>query len=207
MSVDSLRIKTMLLTAAEFILDHVTELTRLDCDLGDGDHGTTMEKIAKVMVSEVSTWEADTSVKEGLTALNDVLEDVSGGSAAPLVGSFICGMAEAADDDEDTDAFIRTTLLGAYDEFYDISGAEPGCKTMMDAIHPATEVIRNHLILDKTVLVEAACAARAGSDATVSMIGKFGRARYIGEGAIGHKDPGSVSFALFYEGLAQGYQK
>ena len=56
-----------------------------------------------------------------------------------------------------------------------------------------------------SVKEKAAEAARAGSDNTNGMLAKFGRARYIGERCLGHKDPGSVTFAYFYEGLAKGY--
>lgn len=205
MSVEPLKIKNMLLTSANKIIGNVENLTRLDCELGDGDHGTTMEKIAKALVAEVETWNDETDLKEALETLNDTLEDISGGSAAPLFGSFVCGMADTADTSEDTDTFIKTILLGAYDEFFDTSGAKPGGKSMMDAIYPATEVIRNAGKIDQEVLNQAAKAAREGSDATADMLGKYGRARYIGDRAIGHTDPGSVSFALFYEGLAEGY--
>ena len=102
-----------------------------------------MEKIAKALVTEVDAWNEETDLKEALEALNDTLEDISGGSAAPLFGSFVCGMADAADPSQDTDAFIKTILLGAYEEFFDTSGAKPGGKSMMDAIYPATEVIRS----------------------------------------------------------------
>lgn len=206
MSVETLKIKNMLLTSANKILENVAYLTKLDCELGDGDHGTTMEKIAKAIVTKVSDWDVSTNAKEGLESLNDTLEDISGGSAAPLFGSFICGMAEAAEPEAETEVFIRDTLLGAYDEFFDTSGAKPGGKSMMDAIYPATEVVKGCDELNGAVLEQAAAAARAGSDATTEMLGKYGRARYIGDRAIGYKDPGSVSFALFYEGLAEGYK-
>lgn len=207
MSVNSLKIKTMLLTSAQNILSHVNELTKLDCELGDGDHGNTMEKIANTIVKEVSPWTEETNAKEGLESLNDTLEDISGGSAAPLFGAFICGMADAANVEEDTEVFIRSILLGAYDEFLDTSGAKPGGKSMMDAIYPATSVIRNAKSATAEILAEAAKAARKGSDDTTEMLGKYGRARYIGERSLGHIDPGSVSFALFYEGLSEGYSK
>jgi len=76
---------------------------------------------------------------------------------------------------------------------------------MMDAIYPATEVIRNSTDSMKTTLEKAADAAQVGSDNTVNMLAKFGRARYIGERCLGHKDPGSVTFAYFYKGLSKGY--
>ena len=104
MSVETLKIKNMLLTSANKIISSVENLTKLDCELGDGDHGTTMEKIAKALVSEVNVWNEETNLKEALETLNDTLEDISGGSAAPLFGSFICGMADTADPSEDTDS-------------------------------------------------------------------------------------------------------
>ena len=204
MSVESLKIKVMFTAAAQNILDHTEELTKLDCELGDGDHGTTMEKIAKAVLAETESWSESTDMKAALESLNDTLEDVSGGSAAPLFGAFVCGMADSADNTEDTGVFMKTILLGAYEEFFDTSGAKPGGKSMMDAIYPATEIIRACDTVNGEVLKKAAQAARAGSDATADMLGKYGRARYIGDRAIGHRDPGSVSFALFYEGLSQG---
>lgn len=206
MPLEPLKIKTMLLTAAREIADHVDILTDLDCALGDGDHGTTMKKLTQVMFDQIEPWNETTNLKDGLESLTDALEDVSGGSAGPLFSAFICGMAEAADvEAPNTDAFIKNILLGAYDEFFVTSKAVVGDKTMMDAIYPATEVIRTSTTDMKTTLDKAAAAARSGSDNTAGMLAKYGRARYIGERCLGHKDPGSVTFAYFYEGLTKGY--
>ncbi|MGL4606533.1 MAG: dihydroxyacetone kinase subunit L [Eubacteriaceae bacterium] len=206
MPIDPLKIKNMFLSASQEVTEHIDELTELDSILGDGDHGTTMKKIMKVFNKDVELWTETTPLKSALESLTDHLEDVSGGSAAPLFSAFIYGMAEAANDDcESTDLFIKEILLGAYDEFFSVSKAEPGSKSMMDAIYPATEIIRFSKEDMKSTLVEAGKAARAGSEATSEMLAKFGRARYIGERCLGHKDPGSVSFAYFYEGLAKGY--
>lgn len=206
MPLEPLKIKTMFLTAAREITDHVDILTDLDCALGDGDHGTTMKKLTHVMFDEIDPWNETTNLKDGLKSLTDALEDVSGGSAGPLFAAFVYGMAEAADSDAPTtDDFIKQILLGAYDEFFATSKAVVGDKTMMDAIDPATEVIRNSTTDMKTTLEKAAGAARSGSDNTAGMLAKYGRARYIGDRCLGHKDPGSVTFAYFYEGLAKGY--
>lgn len=206
MLIEPLKVKSLLLAAAREIADHVDILTDLDCALGDGDHGTTMKKLTKVMFVEIETWNETTNLKAGLESLNDALEDVSGGSAGPLFGAFIFGMAEAADPEApSTDAFIKSILLGAYAEFFATSKAVVGDKSMMDAIYPATEVIRHSTTDMKTTLAEAAQAARRGSDNTAGMLAKFGRARYIGDRCLGHQDPGSVTFAYFYEGLAKGY--
>ncbi len=206
MPLEPLKIKNLLFYAAREIADHVDILTDLDCVLGDGDHGTTMKKLTHVIFDQIDTWNETTDLKAGLESLNDALEDVSGGSAGPLFGAFIYGMAEAADPEApNTDAFIKNILLGAYDEFFVTSKAIVGDKSMMDAIFPATEVIRSSTADMKTALEKAAQAARAGSEKTAGMLAKYGRARYIGERCLGHQDPGSVTFAYFYEGLAKGY--
>ncbi len=203
---ESVKIRNLLLAAAQEVANHVDILTELDCALGDGDHGTTMKKLTNVMVGQIQPWNETTNLKDGLEALNDALENVSGGSAGPLFAAFVHGMAEAADPDApNNDNFIKDILLGAYDEFFATSKAVVGDKTMMDAIYPATEVIRNSTADMKTTLENAATAARSGSDNTAGMLAKYGRARYIGDRCLGHKDPGSVTFAYFYEGLAKGY--
>ncbi len=203
---DTLKVKSILLTAAQEVQDHIDELTQLDCTLGDGDHGITMKKLTDVMIDALGSWTKDTKPKLALEELTDVLDDVSGGSAGPLFSSFIYGMADAADPECDSlDAFLETILIGAYDEFAATSQSEPGNKSMMDAIYPATEIIKNSSLPMKERLELAAQAAKKGSDATVDMLAKYGRARYIGERCLGHKDPGSVTFAYFYKGLARGY--
>jgi dihydroxyacetone kinase-like protein len=49
------------------------------------------------------------------------------------------------------------------------------------------------------VLEEALARARAGSDDTVEMIAKKGRASYLGERSKGHRDPGTVVICLMFE--------
>lgn len=206
MSVEPLKIKALFLSAASEISEHIDILTELDSILGDGDHGITMKKLTKVMLKEIDTWDETTNLKEGLLSLYDALEDVSGGSAGPLFSSFIYGMSKSAElNVSSTDAFIKNILMGAYTEFFATSKAVVGNKSMMDAIYPATEIIRASTADMKTTLNTAAKAAREGSDNTAGMLAKYGRARYIGERCLGHKDPGSVTFAYFYEGLAKGY--
>jgi dihydroxyacetone kinase-like protein len=47
-----------------------------------------------------------------------------------------------------------------------------------------------------TVLVAAAEAAEAGAVATDPLMARKGRASYLGERSIGHRDPGAASTAL-----------
>jgi dihydroxyacetone kinase-like protein len=53
------------------------------------------------------------------------------------------------------------------------------------------------------ILVEAADAAEAGAVATEPLIAHKGRASYLGERAIGHRDPGAQSSALLLRAAAE----
>jgi dihydroxyacetone kinase-like protein len=77
----------------------------------------------------------------------------------------------------------------------------------MDALLPAKEVLQS---ADKSapipdILKEAALAATQGSDATIDMKAKFGRARNLGDRVLGHKDPGSVSISLIFQGFYESF--
>jgi dihydroxyacetone kinase-like protein len=45
-------------------------------------------------------------------------------------------------------------------------------------------------------------AAEAGAEATIPMLATKGRASYLGERSIGHRDPGATSAALLLRALA-----
>jgi dihydroxyacetone kinase-like protein len=136
------------------------------------------------------------------------LMNVNGGSAGPLWGSFFEGLAEgAAMDADDDQGQLKNMLIKAQESFYAVSKAEVGQKTMMDAIVPATRILQESEASVETLAEEMAAAAVAGADDTVNMIAKFGRAKTLKERSIGHKDPGAVSFSLFYQGIAFGLRK
>ena len=83
--------------------------------------------------------------------------------------------------------------------------AEVGDKTMVDAWTPAVEAAEK--VASKSgdaaaVLAAAADAARVGSDATIPLVARKGRASYLGERSAGHRDPGAQSTALLLQAAA-----
>ncbi|TLN26590.1 dihydroxyacetone kinase subunit L [bacterium] len=90
------------------------------------------------------------------------------------------------------------------------SKARLGDKTLMDALIPAVEALQAQSAHTQDILVAlraGAQAARAGSNATATLVAHFGRAKYQGERTLGKLDPGSVSMAYFFEGLLAGLEK
>jgi len=201
-------LKQLLLPVTDLIAENVAYLTELDSVTGDGDHGVTMSKISAVIRKTIEGFTGEENVAEVLDDLSWDLMNVNGGSAGPLWGAFFEGMAEgAAQPAEDDQAQLKNMLVKAYENFYSVSKAEVGNKTMIDAIVPATLVLQENEGTVESLAEEMAAAAAAGADDTVNMIAKFGRAKTLKERSLGHKDPGAVSFSLFYKGIAMGLQK
>jgi dihydroxyacetone kinase-like protein len=84
--------------------------------------------------------------------------------------------------------------------------AEPGDKTMVDALSPAVDAMEAVIKSggDLAAAVTSACvAAAAGRDATVPLVARKGRASYLGERSAGHMDPGAASMSLLFDALAE----
>ena len=86
-----------------------------------------------------------------------------------------------------------------------IGHAKPGDKTILDALGPAVDALRNAYASDAGLdeaLIAAAAAARKGAESTAAMIANVGRASRLGERSRGLPDPGASSFALIMGALA-----
>jgi dihydroxyacetone kinase len=86
--------------------------------------------------------------------------------------------------------------------------AEVGDKTMMDALVPALRAF-DQAGTDalSQALDAAAAAAQKGAEATVAILAKFGRAKTLGEKAVGTQDPRATSMALLFRGMAEAAAK
>ena len=184
--------KAMLRESARLMLEQADRLSDIDSKFGDGDHGITITKIAKLMDERAEAWDEE-SIKDFLDDLGMAAMAVRGGSAGPLYGTMIGGLGARLEDDENelsADA-ARRMFAGCLAEMQDITNAQVGDKTMMDALIPA-------------VFAAAAEGAEAGARASEGFASKFGRARSYGDATIGTPDAGAVSTSLFLRGLATG---
>lgn len=200
--------KRMIRESAKLMLDQADRLSDIDSRFGDGDHGITITKIAKLMNERVDAWD-DRSIKEFLDDLGMGAMAVRGGSAGPLYGTMISGLGVELGDDENelsADA-ARRMFAGCLAEMRDITSAVVGDKTMMDALVPAVDAAQACDVGEEeaaAVFVAAAEAAEAGAKASEGFASKFGRARSYGEATVGTPDAGAVSTSLFLRGLAEG---
>lgn len=197
----------MLGESARLMLEEADRLSDIDSKFGDGDHGITVTKIAKVMQEAVAGDDGEQSLKEFLDDLGMSAMAVRGGSAGPLYGTMIGGLGvELADDENELSAdAARRMFSGCLAEMRDITNAQVGDKTMMDALVPAVEAAQSCDADDPAAVFAAvADAAEVGAAASEGFASKFGRARSYGEQTIGTPDAGAVSTSLFLRGLANG---
>lgn len=205
MTIDRGGVAAMLTNAANLMAANADRLSEIDSRFGDGDHGITIGKIAKLLLERVPQW-GDESIKDFLDSLGMAIMKVKGGSAGPLYGTMIGGLgAELGDDENQLDSDgVKRMFAGSLSEMQDITDAKVGDKTMMDALIPAVEAAQKAEGDVKAILEAAADAAEAGAKASEGFVSKYGRARSYKEQTIGTPDAGAVSTSLFIRGLAQG---
>jgi dihydroxyacetone kinase-like protein len=120
------------------------------------------------------------------------------GTAFMRAGKQVQGQAEVSLAD------LARMVKAAEDGIKEKGKANPGDKTMLDALIPAREALEQaaHDGADMAAaLSKAQAAAQAGVLATVNMQAAFGRARWLGERSIGHQDPGATLVYLIIESL------
>ena len=205
MTLDRAAVAAMLTSAANLLADNADRLSEIDSRFGDGDHGVTINKIAKLLLERVPQWGGE-SIQDFLDDLGTAIMEVKGGSAGPLYGTMIGGLGvELGPDENELDADgVKRMFAGCLSEMEDITTAKVGDKTMMDALIPAVEAAQAAEGSPRDVLLAAAAAAEAGAVDSEQFVSKFGRARSYKEQTIGTPDAGAVSTSLFIRGLAQG---
>ncbi|MDY2777329.1 MAG: DAK2 domain-containing protein [Collinsella sp.] len=191
-----------LVNACDEVLAAEAELTEIDSRFGDADHGLTMRKVANAIKDAVE--QADGGIQEMLDDAAMAVMVLNGGSAVPLWNTWLDGMQEAAPDGEEISATdFKAMVANALSELSDMSGAEVGDKTMMDAVIPASEAVATAEGDVAELIAAGAEAADAGAENSKRFASKFGRARSYGDKTIGTPDAGAVSMARFWRGLAR----
>lgn len=188
--------------SADAMIAAKDELTELDRQIGDGDHGINMERGFTVLGQKVQA-DADPGETVGavLKLVAATLMSTVGGAAGPLYGTAFLRASRVSDLSVLHTADLVTALQAAVEGIQVRGHAKPGEKTMVDAwdaaVSAAVAVVEDNpeaTVVD--VLTVAADAADAGAEATVPLVATKGRASYLGERSAGHMDPGARSSAI-----------
>jgi phosphoenolpyruvate---glycerone phosphotransferase subunit DhaL len=187
---------------ADAVAENRTELVRLDTAIGDGDHGTNMDRGMRKAVEKLDGTQTG-DIGADLKAVGMALVSSVGGAAGPLYGTLFLqmGMATAGRSELDLDAWTAAVEAGL--KGVQARGkAEPGDKTMVDALLPALEALRGGGELGEA-LRRSADAAEEGMKGTIPLEARKGRASYLGPRSVGHQDPGATSTYLLMRSAAE----
>ncbi|AGM10038.1 dihydroxyacetone kinase family protein [Amycolatopsis keratiniphila] len=187
------------------------ELGRLDAVAADGDHGLGMTRGMRAAVSAARR-DGD-SLSTALLAAGTAFADAAGGASGALYGVLL---AETGAGLRGLEAGAVTTeaLAGAVDgavkAFVELGKAEPGEKTMLDAIEPFRLALREQAGAGADVpqaWQKAAQVAVSAAEATADLVPVKGRAARLARRSEGHPDPGATSFALLVTAVGQALGK
>jgi dihydroxyacetone kinase-like protein len=191
---------------AYVLRENRTYLTELDAAIGDADHGINMDRGFSAVRDKFPTM-ATMDMATRLRTVGSTLVSTVGGAGGPLYGTAYLRAAGAiAGKEELTSADIVAMLEAFLGGVVARGKAQPGEKTMVDALTPALNAAKQALNENATLAQltsRAAEAAEQGARDTIPMLATKGRASYLGERSIGHQDPGATSSWLILRCLAE----
>jgi dihydroxyacetone kinase-like protein len=182
--------------------EHRQELVRLDTAIGDGDHGTNMNRGMQKAVEKLDAAELPADPGAVLKTVAMALVSSVGGAAGPLYGTLLLqmGTAMAGQDEVDQAGFVAAWRQGL-DGVKARGKANLGDKTMVDALTPAIDALEQAPDL-AAGLIAAVAGAEQGMNATTPIVARKGRASYLGDRSAGHQDPGATSTYYLFKSAA-----
>jgi dihydroxyacetone kinase-like protein len=185
--------------------EHRRELSKLDSEIGDGDHGNNMHRGFQAALERLDGADPS-SPADVLKTVSMALVSKVGGAAGPLYGTAFLRASTALQDREElSPEDAAEALEAALGGIKQRGKAEVGDKTIVDALEPAVEAAKGAASGGSAaeVLRAAADAAEEGVESTVPLTARKGRASYLGPRAQGHKDPGATSTYYLLDAAAR----
>jgi phosphoenolpyruvate---glycerone phosphotransferase subunit DhaL len=190
---------------ADVLHENSVYLTQLDSPIGDADHGVNMDRGFKAVRDKFPSMAA-MDISNQLKTVGMTLVSTVGGASGPLYGTaFLRAGAIAAGKGELSEADLVAMLEAFLGGIVARGKAQPGEKTIVDALTPAVAAAKQALqegVPAKELATRASKAAEEGAQATIPLLATKGRASYLGERSIGHQDPGATSSWLILRSLA-----
>lgn len=193
-------VKAMLLLACERIIAAEPMLSEADRNLGDGDHGLGMERGMKAAIEKLNAGELE-SIEKAFSTVGMAMMSSMGGASGAIFGTFFRNGGKALNGKDALDAAgLASFLRAGVDGVKQRGGAAVGDKTCVDAMEPAAVKAEEVSAQSLPEAIQAVTdAAIGGKEASKAMVAKFGRAKTLGEAAIGFPDAGACSVVVIIE--------
>lgn len=189
---------------AKAIEENKEYLTRLDSEIGDGDHGINLSRGFTELQHKLSELKGK-DIGTILKTVGSAIIDSVGGAVGPLYGIAFIRAGGVIEGKHEIDLNDLVKMFEAAEQgIIDVGNAKLGEKTMLDAVHPAVEALKeaankNHTLVK--ALKQSVNAAERGMKNTIQMVAKRGRSMYLGERTLGHQDVGATSCYLMLKSV------
>lgn len=203
--VDPDLLKSALRSGLDRLIASEGEVTHYDTIVGDGDCGIGLKRGAEGILKTLEDGQVTEDPLTSLTRIAGVVEATMDGTSGALYAIFLNSLAANVRKlDSSSQSQLTPTMWGqALDDSLKALGkytpAQPGDRTLMDALVPFVETLKETGDTKK-----AAAAAKVGADSTKGMKASLGRSVYVGgEGHTEVPDPGAYGLCQFLSGLAE----
>ncbi|KAM3294448.1 hypothetical protein ACQJBY_037374 [Aegilops geniculata] len=200
-------LKAAIEAAAKELIDLKDNLNDWDSKVGDGDCGTTMYRGATAILEDMKTRYHLNDAAGTVNEIGSTIRKVMGGTSGILY-DILCKAAYASlKQNKNITAYEWADALEAsIAAVCKYGGARAGYRTMLDALIPASTVLKQSLKAGDdpvTAFIASAEAASAGAESTKQMQAKAGRSSYISpDHLVSIPDPGAMAAAAWYQAAA-----
>ncbi|KAI9743846.1 MAG: hypothetical protein M1818_002580 [Claussenomyces sp. TS43310] len=194
--------KASLTSALQRVIDAEPDITEYDTVVGDGDCGIGLKRGAESILKLISSTQLSGDIVVDLGNIVQVVENNMDGTSGALYAIFLNALVHALREEssagEATPKVWAAALKQASQDLSKYTPAQPGDRTLIDALHPFV------VTLSATGdLVKAAEASKKGAKGTKGMKASLGRTVYIGGSGFEQvPDPGAWGLSQFFLGLA-----
>jgi dihydroxyacetone kinase len=187
------------------IIKNEIPFCELDSAAGDGDFGMSVAKGFKVLKTEWANLDG-TDIGTFLKSCGMIITEHCGGASGPIWGSAFRSAGKFADGKT---VLTLTEFAGlmqsAVDGIQKRGGAKLGDKTLLDALIPTTESLKESakagLSIEEAFALGAK-AARDGAEKTKEYAATKGRASYVGDRSLHYPDAGAMALGIIFTVIA-----
>ena len=202
-----LQVEGVLRTIARVSLENEKYFCDLDGEMGDADFGKSIGDGFRAVLAELPSIDR-TDIGTFLIKVGTIFASHAGGTSGPIWGTaFLRAGLKAKGKTELTTTDIVQMGQAAVQGITARAGAQPGDKTLLDAIIPALakveELSREGQSDFKSAIQAASEAATGAIEGTRQWPAKRGRQSYAGDRTIGTLDPGIVAVAMMLTAVAK----
>ncbi len=201
-------IERIISVMSDVIIENEVPFCELDSVAGDGDFGMSVAKGFKVLTSE---WDDlnRTDIGKFIRSCGMIITEHCGGASGPIWGSAFLSAARCAvgKTELNLDEFAKL-MQCAVDGIQKRGGAKLGDKTLLDALIPTTESLKESALAGhsfKEAFITGAQAAVDGAEKTKEYVASKGRASYVGDRSLSFPDAGAMALGIIFTEIAEKF--